>query len=64
MTPGSCCPPQRKNIAGAFVAPAKDVTALFRRAKGAVEPMPRYTHMEGFTFRQEKRPCGPTRWCG
>ena len=49
-------PSQRKNIAGAFVAPAKDVTALFRRAKGAVEQMPRYTHMEGFTFRQEKRP--------
>ena len=49
-------PSQRKNIAGAFVAPAKDVTALFRRAKGAVEQMPRYTHMESFTFRQEKHP--------
>ena len=32
------------------------MTALFRRVKGAVEQMPRYTHMEGFTFRQEKRP--------
>ena len=54
--PRELLPSQRKNIAGAFVAPAKDVTALFRRAKGAVEQMPRYTHMEGFTFRQEKRP--------
>ena len=54
--PRELLPSQRKNIAGAFVAPAKDVMALFRRAKGAVEQMPRYTHMEGFTFRQEKRP--------
>ena len=54
--PRELLPSQRKNIAGAFVAPAKDVTALFRRAKGAVEQMPRFTHMEGFTFRQEKRP--------
>ena len=54
--PRELLPSQRKNIAGAFVAPAKDVTALFRRAKGTVEQMPRYTHMEGFTFRQEKRP--------
>ena len=54
--PRELLPSQRKNIAGAFVAPAKDVTALFRRAKGAVEQMPRYTHMESFTFRQEKRP--------
>ena len=35
--PRELLPSQRKNIAGAFVAPAKDVTALFRRAKGAVE---------------------------
>ena len=54
--PRELLPSQRKNIAGAFVAPAKDVTALFRRAKGAVEQMPRYTHMEGFTFRQEEKP--------
>ena len=54
--PRELLPSQRKNIAGTFVAPAKDVTALFRRAKGAVEQMPRYTHMESFTFRQEKRP--------
>ena len=49
-------PSQRKNVAGAFAAAGKDVTALFRKAKGVVEMMPRYTHMEGFTFRQTEKP--------
>ena len=49
-------PSQRKNVAGAFVSAAKDVTALFRKAKGVIEMMPRYTHMEGFTFRQTEKP--------
>mgnify|MGYP000331567988 CR=1 FL=1 len=49
-------PSQRKNIAGAFAGDSKNVTDLFRRAKGVVESMPRYTHMEGFTFRQEEKP--------
>ena len=49
-------PSQRKHVAGAFAAGGKDVTSLFRKAKGVVEMMPRYTHMEGFTFRQEVKP--------
>ncbi len=49
-------PSQRKNVAGAFAAAGKDVTALFRKAKGVIEMMPRYTHMEGFTFRQTEKP--------
>ena len=49
-------PSQRKNIAGAFAGDSKNVTDLFRRAKGVIEMMPRYTHMEGFTFRQEEKP--------
>ena len=49
-------PSQRKNIAGAFAGDSKNVTDLFRRAKGVIESMPRYTHMEGFTFRQEEKP--------
>ena len=49
-------PSQRKNVAGAFVSAGKDVTALFRKAKGVIEMMPRYTHMEGFTFRQTEKP--------
>lgn len=49
-------PSQRKNVAGAFVSAAKDVTALFRKAKGVIEMMPRYTHMEGFTFKRVEKP--------
>jgi phenylalanyl-tRNA synthetase beta chain len=29
---------------------------LFLRAKGAIENMSRYTHMEGFTFKREQKP--------
>ena len=49
-------PSQRKNVAGAFVSAGKDVTGLFRRAKGVVEMMPRYTHMEPYSFRQVSKP--------
>ena len=49
-------PSQRKHVAGAFVCGGKDITTLFRKAKGVLEMMPRYTHMEGFTFRQEEKP--------
>ena len=49
-------PSQRKNVAGAFAAAGKDITALFRKAKGVIEMMPRYTHMEGFTFKQVEKP--------
>ena len=49
-------PSQRKNVAGAFVTTDKDITALFRKAKGVVEMMARYVHMEALTFRQTERP--------
>lgn len=49
-------PSQRKNVAGAFVSAGKDVAALFRKAKGVVEMMPRYTHMERYDFRQVEKP--------
>ena len=49
-------PSQRKHVAGAFVCGGKDVTTLFRKAKGVLEMMPRYTHMEGFTFQQVEKP--------
>ena len=32
------------------------MTELFREVKGVLEYMPRYTHMEGFTFRKEEKP--------
>lgn len=49
-------PSQRRNIAGAFAAPADTVPALFRRAKGVVENMCRFTHMEAFDFVRETKP--------
>ncbi len=49
-------PSQRKHVAGAFASAGKDVTALFRKARGVLELMPRCTHMEGFTFRQVEKP--------
>ena len=49
-------PSQRKHVAGAFVCGGKDVTTLFRKAKGVVEMMARYVHMETLTFRQTEKP--------
>ena len=49
-------PSQRKNVAGAFATTDKDITALFRKAKGVVEMMARYVHMETLTFRQMEKP--------
>ena len=49
-------PSQRKNVAGAFVTTDKDITALFRKAKGVVEMMARYVHMETLSFRQTEKP--------
>lgn len=45
-----------KNIGGAFAVNSSDVTTLFRKAKGILEMMPRYTHMESFTFKQDEKP--------
>ena len=49
-------PSQRKNVAGAFGSTSKDITALFRKAKGVVEMMARYVHMEALTFKQTEKP--------
>ncbi len=54
--PAESLPEQRRHIAAALACTGADVTALFRRAKGVLEAMPRYTHMEGFSFRKEQRP--------
>lgn len=48
-------PKQRRHIAGAF-ASNRPVAQLFREAKGVLEAMPRYTHMERFTFRKDEKP--------
>ena len=49
-------PSQRRNVAGAFATTDKDITALFRKAKGVVEMMARYVHMEALTFKQTEKP--------
>ena len=49
-------PYQPRHIAGAVVGDASDVTALFRKAKGILENMSRFTHMEALSFRQEEKP--------
>ena len=54
--PRELLPSQRKNVAGAFATTDKDITALFRKAKGVVEMMARYVHMETLTFRQTEKP--------
>lgn len=49
-------PMQRRCIAGAFVGSYKELTSLFRCAKGIIESMPRFTHMEAFTFAKQEKP--------
>ena len=49
-------PEQRRHIGAAFASSVKDINTLFRDAKGVIEYMPRYTHMEAFTFRKEEKP--------
>lgn len=49
-------PEQKRHIAAAFASSTKKVEMLFREVKGILEYMPRYTHMEGFTFKKEVKP--------
>ena len=49
-------PEQRKFIGGAFASSEKNITELFREAKGVLEYMPRFTHMESFVFKKETKP--------
>lgn len=49
-------PQQRRHIGAAFASNENNITTLFRKAKGVLEYMPRYTHMESFAFRKEEKP--------
>ena len=49
-------PKQSKHLGCAFVGKNDKISDLFRRAKGVIGMMPRYTHMEGFTFKREEKP--------
>jgi phenylalanyl-tRNA synthetase beta chain len=49
-------PEQRKHIGGAFTGDYKNIMPLFRQAKGILENMARYTHMEALSFKQDVKP--------
>jgi phenylalanyl-tRNA synthetase beta chain len=49
-------PPQRRNIAGAYVGDYENMHLLFRRTKGIVELLPRYIHTEPIAFEKIKKP--------
>lgn len=54
--PNEKLPVQRRHIAGAFAGASGDMTGLFRTAKGVLAAMPRYTHMEAYSFRRVEKP--------
>ena len=54
--PNESLPYQRRHLGCAFVGKADDVATLFRRAKGVIGSMPRYTHMDALTFAKEEKP--------
>jgi phenylalanyl-tRNA synthetase beta chain len=49
-------PYQAKHLGCAFVGKSERISQLFRTAKGVIESMPRFTHMEAFTFKKEEKP--------
>ncbi len=52
-------PIQKKHIGMAFAYKTDkldEITMLFRRAKGVLSEMPRYTHMQEFSFEKAERP--------
>ena len=53
---GEKLPAQKKHLGCAFVGSSDNVSELFRRAKGVIESMPRFTHMEAFTFEKAEKP--------
>ncbi|MDD4686265.1 MAG: phenylalanine--tRNA ligase subunit beta [Clostridia bacterium] len=49
-------PEQRKNVAGAFVSGYENVNEIFRLAKGIINELPRYVHIEPITFEKIEKP--------
>ena len=54
--PGERLPLQKKHLGCAFVGSSDKIADLFRHAKGVISAMPRFTHMEGFTFEKIEKP--------
>ena len=53
---GEKLPTQKKHLGCAFVGASDNIVELFRRAKGVIGSMPRFTHMEAFTFEKIEKP--------
>jgi phenylalanyl-tRNA synthetase beta chain len=53
---GEKLPKESKHLGCAFVGASDNIADLFRRAKGVIGSMSRYTHMEGFTFEKTEKP--------
>ena len=53
---GEKLPLQKKHLGCAFVGSSDSISELFRRAKGVIGSMPRFTHMEGFCFEKNEKP--------
>ena len=53
---GEKLPAQKKHLGCAFVGSSDRIAELFRRAKGVIGSMPRFTHMEAFTFEKVEKP--------
>ena len=49
-------PLQRRNVAGAYVGSPEDLNLIFKKAKGIIESLPRYVHIEPFVFSQIEKP--------
>lgn len=49
-------PKQQKNIAGAIVSSKESLDSLYRKAKGIIESLPRYTHIESLSFEKNEKP--------
>lgn len=60
-------PIQKRHIGCAFAKKTdkiEEISVLFRKAKGIFEEMPKFTHMEAFTFKKEEKPywADPVAW--
>ena len=58
-SPNDTCellPLQHRHVSGALTDSYDNVVSLFRRAKGIVENMSRYVHMEALTFSKKEKP--------
>jgi len=49
-------PYQRRHVAGVFVGNPEDLDSLFKKTKGVIEALPRYTHIEPFELSQIDKP--------